>query len=206
MIVPALIISGLSGVLTGRLTDVLPPPLVVLTMMLALAVIFYSFAAVTALTASAVIVTHVILYRICMMGGTTPLTVLIVQQLGVDQVRMAQGLLGVVRSIGGVLGVTLTSVFFERRRIWHQLTAYEAYNTASVEHYEIVSELQLFLHKAGMLGASADQRALGTIRRQIDIAALASGFQDSFVLICTCFLLGSLPMVYFYCRYGWARR
>ncbi|PON16909.1 hypothetical protein C2W62_16015 [Candidatus Entotheonella serta] len=124
VIVPALLISGATGVATGRLSDLISPPLVVITMMLALSIIFYSFFSVTALTAITAIIGYVILYRICMIGTVTPLTVLTVESLEANQVRMGQGLMGVVRSIGGLLGVTITSVIFERRRALHQLLAY----------------------------------------------------------------------------------
>lgn len=201
VIVPALIVSGFTGVLAGKLSDLFAPPLVVICMMLALTAIFFSFSSVTALTAMTVIVGYVILYRVCMVGSTTPLTVLLVQRLGTEQVRMAQGLLGVVRSIGSVLGVTVTSVFFERRRALHQLTSYDTYNLASPEHQNTLSELKLFLNKAGILGSPADVAALGTIRRQMDIEAITLAFQDSFVFICACFLMSSLPMVYLFIRY-----
>lgn len=201
VIVPALILSGFSGVLVGRMSDVFPPTTVVIIMMAALAGIFYSFSSVTALTTVTTIVTYVIFYRICMMGVVTPLTVLLVQQLGDDQVRMAQGLLGVVRSIGGVLGVTVTSVVFERRRLWHQLSAYDAYDVGSVAHYETLTTIKSFLHNAGILGGSADQAALGVVRRQMNIEAIALAFQDSFLLMACCFLFASFPVVYLMVRY-----
>lgn len=135
------------------------------------------------------------------MGVVTPLTVLLVQQLGDDQVRMAQGLLGVVRSIGGVLGVTVTSVVFERRRLWHQLSAYDAYDVGSVAHYETLTTIKSFLHNAGILGGSADQAALGVVRRQMNIEAIALAFQDSFLLMACCFLFASFPVVYLMVRY-----
>ncbi len=196
VIVPALIVSGVSGVITGRLSDLLPPPMVVVVTMLSLFVIFYAFSSVSALTTLAVIVGYVILYRICMMGAVLPLAVLTVQTLDVEEVRMGQGLLGVVRSIGSSLGVTVTSVFFERRRVLHQLLAYSRYDNASPEHHDTLNELKQYLHQAGMTGSTVNRAALGTIRRQMDIEAVASGFRDSFLLICLCFLFASLPMIY----------
>ncbi len=205
VIVPALVVSGVSGVIMGRLSDLLPPSLVIITMMLAGAVIFYSFSSVTAVTATAVVVGYVILYRICIMGTHTPITVLAVQTLEADQVRMGQGLLGVVRSIGGLLGVTITSVFFERQRASYQLEAYHTYDSASLAHGDTLRELKRFLHQAGIVGPAAERAALGTIRRQIDIEAVAVGFQSSFLLACTCFLIGSLPMFYLILRRRWNR-
>ena len=86
-------------------------------MMLSGSVIFYSFSSISGLTAIAVVVGHVILYRICIMGTHTPITVLTVQTLEADQVRMGQGLLGVVRSIGGLIGVTYKTAWFMTHRI-----------------------------------------------------------------------------------------
>lgn len=196
VLVPALLISGLSGILMGRLADILPPPIVVIFVMFALTVIFYIFSTVTALTALPVIVGYVILYRICMTGSVTPLALLAVRQLESDQVRMGQGLLGVTRSIGSSLGVTVTSVVFERRRIWHQLTAYDTYNADSPLHRDTLSEITGVLQEGGMAGDAASRAALAAIRRQMDVEAIASAFQDSFVMICACFLCASLPMIY----------
>lgn len=200
VIVPALIVSGISGVATGRLTDLLSPPLVIITMMLAGAVIFYAFSSVTALTAVGVVVFYVMLYRICIMGTHTPITVVTVQMLEADQVRMGQGLLGVVRSIGGILGVTITSVLFEQRRATYQLAAYDAYDSASLAHGDALQALKHLMHQSGITGPVADSAALGAIRRQMDLEAIAAGFQTGFLYACVCFLIGCVPMLYLLLR------
>ena len=206
VIVPALIISGGTGVLMGRMADILPPPVVVIALMLSLGAIFYIFSSVSALTALAVIVGYVILYRVCMTGVMTPLALLTVQELDAEQMRMGQGLLGVTRSIGASLGVTVTSVFFEWQRTAHQLQAYQAYDNSSPMHYDLLGELKLALQQVGILGGAAERMALSSIRRQMDVEAIAAGFQDSFLLVCTCFVLASLPMSYFLLKYYRGRR
>ncbi|MCZ6873858.1 MAG: DHA2 family efflux MFS transporter permease subunit [bacterium] len=205
VIVPALIISGATGVITGRLTDRAPPALIIIAMMLSLSVIFYFFASITALTAIAIIIGYIILYRICMIGTTTPLTVLTVRILEADQVRMGQGLMGVVRSIGGLLGVTITSVIFERRRASYQLLAYQTYDSAALAHGETLRDLQRLLHQAGIIRSAADRAALGAIRQQMNVEAVAVGFQSSFLLSCLCFLLACLPMLYLSLNQRWKR-
>ncbi len=199
VIVPALIVSGLSGVATGRLTDLLPPPVVIMTMMLAGSVIFYAFSSVTTLTAVGVVF-YVMLYRICIMGTHTPITVVTVQMLEADQVRMGQGLLGVVRSIGGILGVTITSVLFEQRRAAHQLASYHAYDSASLAHGDVLQALKHFIYQAGIDGPVADRAALNAIRQQMDLEAITAGFQIGFFYACICFLIGCVPMFYLFLR------
>ncbi len=196
VLIPALIISGFSGILMGRLADMFAPPAVVIVVMLALTVIFYSFSSISALTPIPVIVVYVILYRICMTGSVTPLALLAVRQLEADQVRMGQGLLGVTRSIGSSLGVTVTSVVFERRRVSHQLTAYDTYNVDSPVHQDTLNQVVGVLEQGGISGDAATRAALGTIRQQMDVEAISSAFQDSFLLVCACFLFASLPMFY----------
>lgn len=207
VIVPALIFSAISGLATGRLTDFMPAPIAILGGMLSLTVIFYLFSSVTALTAMTVILTFVILYRICMNAIFTPLTALTVQILAPEQVRMGQGLLGVVRSIGSSLGVTITSVFFERRRVAHQLAAYDLYNTDTVVHHDTLRDVQQHLHQAGLDDSLTGPAALRAIRRQMDVEAIASGFQETFVLIGGFFLFASIPMWFLLIRYlqtsGW---
>jgi MFS transporter, DHA2 family, multidrug resistance protein len=195
IIVPAIIVSGLTGVVTGRLTDVVPPPLLALGGLLILTAVFYSLSTVTVLTTVGVLVGYIIIYRTCMFAVFTPLTALNVQTLEASQVRMGQGLLGVVRNIGGSLGITITSVFFERRRASHQLLAYDEYATGTAEHRAIMHTLKHTLHEGGVVGAAADRMALGAIRREMDIEAIAAGFRDSFLLLALFFIIGCIPLV-----------
>jgi len=195
IIVPAIIISGMTGVVTGRLTDLVPPPLLALTGLLILTVVFYYLSMVTVLTTVGVLVGYIILYRTCMFAVFTPLTALNVQTLEPSQVRMGQGLLGVVRNIGGSLGVTITSVFFERRRATLQLLAYDEYASGTAEHSAMMHTLQQTLRESGFVGGTADRMALGAIRREMDVEAIAAGFRDSFLLLTLFFILGCIPLV-----------
>lgn len=194
VIVPALVAAGLSGVLTGRMSDMMPPPFVILGGVVALLWVFYGFSSFTALTATSVLVGYIVLYRICMFAVFTPLTALNVQVLETDQVRMGQGLMGVVRNIGASLGVTVTSVLFERQRVSHQLMAYHNYDAASTSHAAALDDLKHLLQQGGIAASSVEQAALSTIKRQMDVEAVAAAFRDSFLLVGGFFLLASLPM------------
>jgi hypothetical protein len=124
-----------------------------------------------------------------------------VRILEADQVRMGQGLLGMVRNIGAALGVTVTSVIFERRRTYHQLAAYVAYDATSLEHARMSREIGLTLRSSGIDPSQIGTMTLGTIRRQMDTEAIAAGFRDSFFAIGFCFLLAMLSMCFLSSRY-----
>jgi hypothetical protein len=91
-------------------------------------------------------------------------------------------------------------VVFERRRTEHQLLAYHLYDQATPAHDMLWRDLQYTLHDAGMAGGNADQAALMSIRRQMDVEAVAAGFRDSFLFIGLCFFLSSLPMMLSFMR------
>jgi DHA2 family multidrug resistance protein len=201
ILLPAIPVSGLSGLVVGRLTDLIPPPLVALGGLLALTLVFQAFASVTALTTLTALVGYMLLYRAFMDTVGTPITALTVQTLAADQVRMGQGLVGVVRSIGASFGVTVTSVFFERRRTLHQFLLSANYNDASPAHEAMLHDLRLGLSDAGVLGTTAEHMALDTIHQQMEIEAIAASFRDSFLFICLCFLLAMGPMLYLLSRY-----
>jgi DHA2 family multidrug resistance protein len=196
IITPAIIVSGFSGVLSGRLSDLIHPSLVVLGSLVTLVAVFYAFSSVTALTAVGVLVIYIMLYRIGMFATITPLTALNAQILGMEQIRMGQGLMGVVRNIGASVGVTTASVVFERRRAEHQLMGYAAYDPTTPMHQDAFSELKQVLHQSGLVGANADQAALRTIQQQLDTEAVASGFRESFFFMSLCFVMASVPMVW----------
>lgn len=200
VIVPAIIVSGLSGVVTGRLSDVIHPALVILASTIVLVGVFYSFSTVNTLTAVGVIVIYIMFYRVCMFATNAPLTNLNAQVLGVERIRMGQGLMGVVRNIGASLGVTVTSVVFERRRGAHQLMAYQLYNDDSIPHVNLMADLKHTLYQAGVGDAVADRTALRSIQQQMDVEAIASGFRESFLFICICFLISIGPMVWNYAQ------
>ena len=199
-IVPALAVSAMTGVVIGRLTDLMRPSVLVLGGLAALTSVFYVFSSVTALTAVGVLVVYIMLYRICMLCISTPITALNVRILGTRQVRMGQGLLGVIRNIGASLGVTVTSVFFEQRRLRHQLWGYNAYDAAAPDHQATLSQLQETLTREGIEGSATNRMALRAIQRQLDVEAIAAGFRDSFLLVCVCFLISALPMLWLMVR------
>jgi DHA2 family multidrug resistance protein len=196
LIIPAIIASGLSGVLSGRLSDAVHPALVTLIASAILVGVFYTFSTVTPLTAASVLVLYIAGYRVCMFATNTPLVALNARILGSERIRMGQGLMGVTRNIGSGIGVTVTSVIFEWRRVSHQLLGYAQYNDASPAHIDLLRNVTHSLHQAGMVGSTADQAALRAIQRQIDIEATAAGFRDSFLFIGICFLISSLPMLW----------
>ena len=66
IIVPALIISGLSGVASGRLNDVVSPSIMTIGAFITLTGVFLAFASVTALTTAGVLVVYIIFYRVCL--------------------------------------------------------------------------------------------------------------------------------------------
>lgn len=195
ILLPAIPISGLSGLATGRLTDRVSPPLVALGGLLAMTVIFQAFSSVTALTTVTALVGYMILSRAFMDTVGIPVTALTLQTLAADQIRMGQGLLGVVRSIGSSFGVTVTSVFFEWRCALHQSLSYATYDSASAMHETALRDIRLSLYEAGVLATDVHQAALGVLRPQLDSEAIVTSFQDSFLLICVCFLIAMGPML-----------
>ena len=195
LLLPAIPFSGLSGLISGRLCDRFSPPLVAIAGLLSMMLIFQAFTSVTVYTTVTALIVYLILYRLFMDTIGIPITTLTMRTLPADEVRMGQGLLGVLRSIGASFGVTVTSVFFERRRIQHQFHAYSQYDHASPAHADTMQDLRLSLHHAGVPGTARDQEALDTIRQQMDLEAIALGFQESFLLIGVCFLVAIVPML-----------
>ncbi len=196
IIVPALIVSAFGGPISGRLSDMISPRTLILVAIVALIVVFHLFSSVSALTTSGMLVSYIILYRACNFSINTPLTSLNVHILEADQVRMGQGLLGMVRNIGASLGVTIASVLFERRRVHHQLLAYASYNGFSPEHTDTTRKIIISLRNSGIGETSIAPMTLRTIRHQMDIEAVAAGFRDSFFAIGFCFLLAMLPTLF----------
>jgi DHA2 family multidrug resistance protein len=195
VIVPAIMVAAVGGTVAGRISDVVSPRLMLLLALLLLTGVFQLLSTVSTLTTRGVLVGYIILYRVCLFSIQIPMTSLNVQILAPDQIRMGQGLLGTVRNIGAALGVTITSVIFERRRTGYQLRSYAEYDNASVAHLPTVQAIEERLQSAGIGETERPGMALNIIRGQIDLEALATGFRDSFFIISFCFLLAMVPLL-----------
>ncbi|MDH3599827.1 MAG: DHA2 family efflux MFS transporter permease subunit [Candidatus Tectomicrobia bacterium] len=200
-IVPALIISAFGGTISGQLSDWFSPRLLILIALLALGIVFRLFSTVAATTTVGILVSYIIFYRVCLFSINTPLTALNVRILDDDQVRMGQGLMGMVRNIAAGLGVTVSSVLFERRRTHHQLLSYSNYGVTSPEHSEVVEEIGLSLRSAGVDESLVGPMTLSALRQQMNLEAISSGFRDTFFSIGFCFLVAMLPMLFISRRY-----
>ncbi len=196
VIVPALILSAFGGALSGRLSDTFSPRTLILIGFALLVLVFNLFATVSPLTGIGVLVAYIVLYRVCLFSINTPITALNVRIHQADQVRMGQGLLGMIRNIGASLGVTISSVLFVRRQTHHRLLAYNAYNEGSPEHAETVREVAQSLRDVGIGEIEIGPLTLRAIRHQMDVEAVAAGFRDSFFAFGFCFLLAMLPMLF----------
>ena len=200
-IVPALIISAFGGTISGRLSDLFSPRILILIALLLLGIVFRLFSTVTAMTTAGLLATYIVFYRVCLFSINTPLTSLNVRILDTDQVRMGQGLLGMVRNIGAALGVTVSSVLFERFRAYHQLMAYSAYNFDSPMHRATSDNVASALRSAGIEETYIAPMTLGALRQQMNTEALAAGFRDTFFTIGFCFLFAMIPILFISRRY-----
>jgi len=195
-IVPALVVSAFGGTLSGRLTDIFSPRLLIIVSLGLLVLVFNAFSTVTAMTTVGVMVVYIIAYRLCLFSINTPITSLNVTILDHDQVRMGQGLLGMIRNIGASLGVTVSSVIFESFRTQHELRAYTNYDAASPAHRGLFDEVMRSLRDAGINESELGPMALRVIRQQMSIEAVTAGFRDTFFAISFCFLLAMIPMFF----------
>jgi DHA2 family multidrug resistance protein len=195
-IVPALVISAFGGTLSGRLTDLFSPRVLITVSLGLLVFVFNVFSTLTALTTVGTMVTYIIAYRLCLFSINTPITALNVTILDHDQVRMGQGLLGMIRNIGASLGVTVSSVIFESFRIQHQLHAYTDYNAALPAHRALFDEIARSLRHSGINESEVSAMTLRAIRQQMNVEAVTAGFRDTFFSISFCFLLAMIPMFF----------
>ncbi|WP_143301450.1 MFS transporter, partial [Candidatus Entotheonella palauensis] len=195
-IVPALVVSAFGGTISGRLTDIFSPRALILVSLGLLVFVFNVFSTLTALTTVGTMVAYIIAYRLCLFSINTPITSLNVTILDHDQVRMGQGLLGMVRNIGASLGVTISSVLFESFRAQHQLQAYTDYDAASPEHRALFDEVARSLRDAGMNESTVPPMALRVIRQHMSVEAVTAGFRDTFFAISFCFLLAMIPILF----------
>ncbi|MEX0730219.1 MAG: DHA2 family efflux MFS transporter permease subunit [Aquisalimonadaceae bacterium] len=165
LLLPAGLLMAMMFPLGGHISDRLSPfvPIGVGTVLFAVSCYILSLADVN--TMLGVLVFWVIVGRIGMGLGFTPINAGALRILDYSQVSQGAGAVSFARQIGGALGVNLLSLILDRRTLYH---------ARAMPDEEITQPLQL-------------------LGQTIDLQAYTRGFQDSFLVLGLLFMLALIP-------------
>jgi MFS family permease len=183
---PANIIYGCSVLLVGRLSDRVSPQVLVIIGLLLYAVTFASYAGVNEF-ATVGMMTAFLCFRFIAEGFiVSPNNYTALQALPENQVMMASGLLGLLRSIANALGPALAAVVWDQRNGYHIRLFAEETPLDALGFTAALQRVQQTLHWAGETTFQIPAQTLALIRNRLFAEAGAAAWQDYF--LCNTFL------------------
>jgi DHA2 family multidrug resistance protein len=177
-LVPVNIVYGTTVMAVGPLSDRLSPRFLVLVGLVVYAVIFFVYAGINELTTVPMMIT-LMMFRFIgegFVGSPNNLTAL--RALNEQQVMMAAGVMGLLRSIAGTLGPALSAVFWDLRfgryiQQYAENTPADAFGLTTA-----ISEMQHVLTWTGEIAVQVSSKAMALLHQRLLAEASTAAWQD----------------------------
>jgi EmrB/QacA subfamily drug resistance transporter len=175
---PANIIYGMTVLLAGRLSDRLPPQLLVVVGLAMYATTFIGYSGVNAWT-TALTMTTFLSFRFIAEGLiVSPNNLTALRALPESQVMMASGLIGLLRSIANTLGPAVSAVLWDQRFGRHIQYYAESSPVDSFGFTMAMRELQNMLIWGGEIATQISTKSMALMQRRLQAEASTAAWQD----------------------------
>ena len=193
VMLPSNILYGVAVMMAGRLADKLSPEGLVMAGLGLYAAVFVAYAGINELATAAMMATFIAIRQLAqgVIGAPNNLTAL--RALPEDQVMMAAGLLGVLRSIAAALGTSMAGVFWDgrfARHLNHYAENAPGDGLGVMAAFETVHQSLVW---AGEIAATIPVKTTALIQRQWVAHASTAAWQDYFWANAVLALLSLIP-------------
>ena len=192
LLMPAGIALGIIFPLSGRLSDQLPPHILILAGMALFAFSSYLMGQISTDTAFWTFAFYVVLGRIGMGLLLPSLNSGSLRVLEPHLVSHGAGSINFSRQLGGAIGVDMISVYLERQTTFyaHEINAMQTGSDVSAATLHLISEA---LRQAGLVGSVVASEAHRFLSDMVAAQAHVMGFRASFLLVAAISFVALLP-------------
>ncbi len=203
---PGNIVFGLAVLGGGRLSDRLPPQVMLTFGMLIFAGVYWVYTGLNEQT-TAVMVATLIGWRFLGEGSMSSANSLIaLRALPENQVMMASGLLGLLRSIAGTVGPAFAAVFWDQRYSYHMQKYAEGTPEDTFGLTNALSEVGRFLLWTGESAIHIPTKTLSLVHQRLLAESSTAAWQDYFILNALLALACIIPALLSHPRLWYWRR
>ena len=193
LLMPSGMVLVLIFPLAGKLSDRLPPGLLIGVGMLIFAYSAYLTGSVSIHTAFWTLAWWTVISRIGLGFVFPSLTAASLKVLPYELVGQGSGAVNFIRQLGGAFGVNLLAIFLERRTLFYAdaLTATQTSDNSATT--ELVSKVAELMKTAGLPDFQQVPAAILFLSQSIAIQANTLAFQDGFLVVMAVFLAALAP-------------
>jgi EmrB/QacA subfamily drug resistance transporter len=193
VMLPANIIYGLAVLLTGRLSDRVSPQLLVTVGLAMYVTTFVGYSGINIWTTALTMSTFLMLRFIAEGLIVSPNNLTALRALPENQVMMASGLIGLLRSVANTLGPATAAVLWDQRFAYHLQHYAESSPVDSFGFMAALAQLRNTLVWSGEMATQILPKTMALLGRLLQTEASTAAWQD-FLLFNACLaLLALLP-------------
>ena len=195
LLMPAGIALGLVFPLSGRLSDRLPPHILIFVGMALFALSSYLMSHISTNTAFWTFAGYVVLGRVGMGFILPSLNSGALKVLDQEMISHGAGAVNFSRQLGGAIGVDMLSVYLERQTSFyaHEINAMQTGGHTDTATLHLITAA---LHQAGITGAAATHQAQQFLSSMIAAQASVMGFRESFLFVAILSFAALVPAWY----------
>jgi EmrB/QacA subfamily drug resistance transporter len=190
---PSQIVYGLFVLLAGRLSDRVPPQVLVIGGLLLYATTFIGYSGINIWTTSLTMTTFLCFRFMAESFIVSPNNLMALRALPESQVMMATGLIGLLRSVANTIGPAGAAVLWDTRFGYHLQRFAESSPLDSLAFTTALHRMRHILDWAGEIPTQIPTKSMALVMRQLTTEASTAAWQDYLLFNAMMALLAIVP-------------
>ena len=183
LLAPGGLVMMLFFPLAGRITDSIPAHIPIAVGLLIFSVGFFLIQAVDVNTTFWVLVAYTAVYKVGLSLAIPSLSVAALRAVPSDKVARAASSSTFFRNLGGGIGITMLTAYFQHRSQFHAEALTNTQTWANRTTQELLDEIRHLLADTGLTDATQMAGAINYLSHVVQAQASTFGFKDTFFAI-----------------------
>ena len=196
IMMPSAIVVGILSVVTGRLSDLVAPNLLVIFGMGAVALCMWQHTTITPWSSMAMITFWLTVRGFARAFTIAPLTVVSLSTLSEAEVRMGSGLLSLNRGIASASSVTLAATMFQHSLATRTQRLVQDQSLAPFGSTELLQGFTNTFEYLGDFSQTASIKAMAMLDRLVTFEAALYSYHDTFLVVGLIAAVGIVPALW----------
>jgi DHA2 family multidrug resistance protein len=196
ILMPSAVVIGILSVATGRLSDLIPPKILVIFGLATSALCMFQHTTITTVTSLGAITFWFTVRAFTRAFTITPLTTGSLAPLQESQIRMGSGLLSLNRGLASAVSVALTTTVLQNRLATRMLVLTQDQDAMPLGAEELLHHFFLIFQHLGDFADMAQIKAMAMLQELFSAEAALHSYHDTFILIGWISAAGILPALW----------
>ncbi|ETX04174.1 MAG: hypothetical protein ETSY2_30290, partial [Candidatus Entotheonella gemina] len=196
MMLPSAVVVGMLSVLSGRLSDILPPKFLVMFGLTLVSLCIWQFTAMTTWTSVGVLTFWLTARGFSRAFTIAPLNRASLSPLDESELRMGSALLSLNRGIAAASSVALVATFFQNRLAQRAIWLNQDQGTLPFGQADILTSLNGTFISLGDFSQVASTKAMAMLNRMVQDEASLHTYHDTFLWVALLSAAGIIPALW----------